>query len=301
MWQVITRHTCHVTSLADTFFIFPSCRQYTSAMKSPRQVLRLLVPHVASDTTALNLFANAIDEDSQKKFMASIWPKITAGWAAAPHESLQPKWFRLFVDQCSVRVASIPKPLAIANSARKAKYNRTRNTKKRFGQSLGFTHRARESKSAQFANIAETTVTAYSHDEAYPPLKHWMYESDKIKKKWKKQLTSGRRPDTRKPYLPMLKVDPNLLEHDIPPHESRKFRGTDGNLVATAYRHFCPNEAVLPTIDNTIQENVAHRRNVRVSTCRFDCYRHSPFAIDGRSWISRPDWIFCWCSQRAKV
>ena len=176
-----------------------------------------LVPHMASDTTALNLFANAINEDSQKKFMASIWPKITAGWAAAPHESLQPKWFRLFVDQCSVRVASIPKPLAIANSVRKAKYNRTRNTKKCFGQRLGFTHHVRKSKSAQFANIAETTVTAYSHDEAYPPLKHWMYESDKIMKKWKKQLTSGRRPDTCKPYLPRLKVDPNLLEHDIPP------------------------------------------------------------------------------------
>ena len=91
-------HASHLSHyLTGRHIFYFSFLQYTSTMKSPRQVLCLLVPHVASDTTVLDIFANPIDEDSQKKFMASIWPKITAGWAAALHESLQPRWFRLFV------------------------------------------------------------------------------------------------------------------------------------------------------------------------------------------------------------
>jgi len=166
-------------------------------MRSPhvKKVLRLLVPHVASGARALRLFANAADKASQTKFITCVWSAINDNWSGAPHELCRVKWFRDFVDRCASEISVIPKSLATAYSARKAKYNSVRNLKKRFSQSLGFTKRTRQSKSADFANIPETVVTTYPKSKAYPPLKHWMYETDAIKRKWKRHLTSGRRPD----------------------------------------------------------------------------------------------------------
>lgn len=234
-----------------------------------KKVLRLLVPHVASDARALRLFTNAIDKPSQSKFTTCIWPVIEGNWSGAPHELCRTNWFRNFVDYCTSQISIIPKSLATACSVRKARYNGARNFKKRFGQSLGFTKRARQTKSTDFANIPETIVTTYSKGEAYPPLKHWMYETDAIKGKWKRHLTSGRRPDTRKPYLPMIKVNPSLIDHDVPPTESRRFRDTNGAFVCGVWRDFCPNEEVLPAVDTIIQEAVSSRKNVRVSISFF--------------------------------
>jgi hypothetical protein len=244
-------------------------------MRSPhvKKVLRLLVPHVASDARALRLLTNAIDKASQTKFITCIWSVIEVNWSGAPHELCHVKWFRDFAEHCASQISIIPKSLATACSVRKAKYNSARNVKKRFGQSLGFTKRARQSKTTDFATIPETIVTTYSKSKAYPPLKHWIYETDAIKGKWKRHLTSGRRPDTRKPYLPMIKVNPSLIDHDVPPTESRRFRDVNGNFVCGVWRDFCPNEEVLPAVDTIIQEAVSNRKNVRVSIS-FAFYNH---------------------------
>jgi len=140
-------------------------------MRSPpvKKVLRLLVPHVASDPRALRLFANAINEASKTKFITCVWSVIDENWSGAPDELCHVKWFRDFVNHCASQISVIPESLATAFSARKAKYNSARNAKKCFGQSLGFTKRAHQSKSADFANIASTTATMYSKSEAYPP------------------------------------------------------------------------------------------------------------------------------------
>lgn len=244
-------------------------------MRSPhvKKILRLLVPHVAADARALRLYTSAVNDASKTKFIACVWSVIHDNWSGPPHELCQINWFRDFVEHCGTQICIIPKSLATAHGARKAKCNSARNVKKRFGQSLGFTKRGHQSQSADFANIPETIVTTYSKSQAYPPLKHWMYETNAIKKKWKQHLTSGRRPDTRKPYLPMIKVNTNLIDHDVLPNESRRFRDRNGTLVCGVYRKFCPNEDVLPVVDSIVQENVSNRKNVRVSIS-FIFYNH---------------------------
>jgi len=72
----------------------------------------------------------------------------------------------------------------------------------------------------------------------------------------------------------MRKVNPSLIDHDVPPHESHRFRGISGEFVCGVWRDFCPNEDVLPVVDTIVQEAVSNRKNVRVSIPFTFCNRH---------------------------
>lgn len=62
----------------------------------------------------------------------------------------------------------------------------------------------------------------------------------------------------------MMKVDPACLDHDIEIGEGSVFFNEKGKLVGIVCRAFCPNEDVLPAVDDTVQEAVCTRRDARV-------------------------------------
>lgn len=239
-------------------------RSHKSRHPGVKKVINLLIAFVAADPHALRLFTQAFDAPGRKAFIAYVKPTIKNSKLCTEKELDKTEWFSAFAGGCKTKGTKIPECIVEANNVRQGNYDFLQTAKKRFSQSLGFTARGRKAAASMFANLKKITLTTYSEDEAYPPLGHWVYETDEIGQRWQAHLTSGPRPDKRKPYLPMVKVDEACLEHDIGINEGGAFFNEKGKLVGIACRKFCPNESVLAPLDDTIQEAVSTRRNARV-------------------------------------
>jgi len=77
---------------------------------------------------------------------------------------------------------------------------------------------------------------------------------------------SGHRADICNPYLPLMKVDPSLLDHDIAVDDSHLFQDSDGEEVCYVFCEFCSNKAVLGSVNNIVEESVDIHHNCQVSS-----------------------------------
>jgi len=180
-------------------------------------------------------------------------------------------WLARLGDACAAPGSNVPDQLKQANDDRQKQLGRRKSSKKRFSQSLGFTARARAASATKIAKLPQTFLKRFTNKKAYPPLKTWVYETPSIGNRWKKHLTSGRRADKRKPYLPMMQVDPKRLACDVGVGESGAFHDAgDGHLFCLVVREFSPNGDVCSAVDKIVREAVSERRNVRV--CRFSFF-----------------------------
>jgi len=196
-------------------------------------------------------------------------------------ELIKQDWLREITNECAQKT-TIPPRVAEANKTRNKKLNNQKLTKRRLSQSLGFTTRSRKNNTARFASVTKTVVATCSSKNAYPPLKTWVYETEAIRNRWKRRLTSGPRADIRNPYLPMMKVDLSRLDHDIPIDDSRILCDSSGEEVCYVFRDFCPNKNVLTAVNDTIEEAVDVRRNCRVSS--FIIVVMQPFLTNDIRW-----------------
>jgi hypothetical protein len=99
---------------------------------------------------------------------------------------------------------------------------------------------------------------------AYPPLGHWVFESEVIQAKWENHITRGPQPDKRKKWLPMMALNPALLAFDVDASESRIFVTKQGELVAIILQDFCTSEEALAWLDAVVLETVGVRKSIRV-------------------------------------
>ena len=229
------------------------------------KAFRRLVEFVCGDERAISLFSHAGTEAGRLAFEAYV-SAVNGSDYCTKGKAKGPDWFALLGAACCRGDSGIPEQLILANDARQKALGRRKSAKKRFSQSLGFTMRARAASAAKFAQIPKSFVKRFGKDDAYPPLKTWVFESSEIGNRWREHLTSGPRPDVRKPYLPMMEVDLSLLAHDVGTEESRVFfNADDGRFVGLVVRNFCANGDVLPYVDEVVREAVSVRRNVRVS------------------------------------
>ncbi|KAF8230741.1 hypothetical protein L208DRAFT_1280486 [Tricholoma matsutake] len=99
---------------------------------------------------------------------------------------------------------------------------------------------------------------------AYPPLGHWVFESEVIRIKWENHITQGPQPDKQKKRLPMMALDPALLAFDVDASESCIFVTKQGELVAIVLWDFCTSEEALMWLDAVVLETVGVRKSIRL-------------------------------------
>jgi hypothetical protein len=100
--------------------------------------------------------------------------------------------------------------------------------------------------------------------ESYPPLGHWVYESDRIGDRWDDHITNGPQADSRQKRYPLMKLDASMLVHDVGPNDSVILM-EGSRLVGLTFRNFCGDPRVVHWVDDVIRECVGAKRSVRVS------------------------------------
>jgi hypothetical protein len=150
-----------------------------------------LLEFIASGDTALSLFKGATDHDGHLSFLACILPFLKNSSSYCEDELAKQDWLREITNACAAKRHTIPRCLVEASKIRLKKADSHKLTKRRLGQSLGFTAHARKTNTARFASATKTTVTTYSDENAYPPPDYWVYETDAIGDRWEEHLTSG--------------------------------------------------------------------------------------------------------------
>ena len=105
--------------------------------------------------------------------------------------------------------------------------------------------------------------------EIYPPLNHWIYESEEIREHWHHHLLHGKQPDTRLRRHPLLLLEESQLKLDIAGDRSPIIRGgATGEIVAMVYRNFMPRQyhSILEWINSTILSSIDRKRSAQVSS-----------------------------------
>jgi hypothetical protein len=107
--------------------------------------------------------------------------------------------------------------------------------------------------------------------ESYPPLGHWVYESDRIGDRWHDHIMYGPLHDKRQKRCPLMKLDASMLVHDVGPNDSVILM--DGSqLVGLTFRNFCGDPRVVHWVDEVIRECVGAKKSIRVSQLVFKDY-----------------------------
>jgi hypothetical protein len=104
----------------------------------------------------------------------------------------------------------------------------------------------------------------------YPPPGFWLFESEAIRKKWKYALEEGKQADSRKPRMPMLRLDMKKIHHNVRFDESKIYTNSSGEVIAIIIRDFCPHAGLVSWGDDAVKESVPLHRSCRVSV-PFNC------------------------------
>jgi hypothetical protein len=212
----------------------------------------------AADADALQQLKNCITPTEQQALTSEkLVPLIPKQFRS---DIVETRLFRDFLTWCHEPVLRPPSPLTDAVHQRAKLKKALRKDKRDFIDGACLNWSANE-KQEYLSTIPRHDVKQPA--EPYPPLGHWMYESDHIRDLWEDHIMHGPQPDKRKKRLPMLRFDPSKLSLDIPWHESGLIY-VGGTLRAVVLRDFCPSKEACEWVDNTIGETTACRSSIRV-------------------------------------
>jgi hypothetical protein len=217
-----------------------------------------LLRDVAADNRALELLSDSTTPESQIKFADTLLTLIPPALA---NNLEKPALFRSFLGWSKDQSLSCPENLKAAIAMRENHKMKQRKVKRNYIDRLGLNWE-RPKREEYLARIPTTTVSQL--DAPYPPLGHWIFESDEIKKKWQHWILEAPQADSRKKRLPMLKLDPHMLVHDIDDKTSMIFQKEDGGLAGLVIRDFCPDGETLKWLDTVIEGAAGVRKNIRV-------------------------------------
>ena len=232
----------------------------STSIRSPRFRSQLL-RQIAANKVALELLADSgAVQESQTAFENILLSLIAGNITASQKQNI----LSIFLSWCNDRTLDCPEEVKEAIRMRADHKMRQRKTKRNFIARAGLNWGQAE-RNEYLSHIPTTTVAELS--EPYPPLSHWVYESDEIKEKWQHWITKGRQADARKKRLPMLQLDPSRLTQDIDADSSMIFLDNRGHLAGLVIRKFCGDDDVLDWLDRIIEGAVGNRKSIRVCLC----------------------------------
>jgi hypothetical protein len=229
----------------------------TNLLRSPRDI-KILLNDAASDPAALQLLEDSITPFGQARFQAKLMSLIPEHFHSGIDKS---NITRCFLSWCEKPELNCPANLKVAACKCRGRKIDFRKEKLDFISKAGLNW-AKEQKDKYIADIPVVVVEPLA--ESYPPLGHWVYESQEIYAKWHEDLCIGKQPDKRIPRRPLLRLDPAMLAGDILTDESAIFREPSGELAGLVIRDFCPDDPALKWSDEAIKEAVDERRSIRV-------------------------------------
>lgn len=217
-----------------------------------------LLSDVAADAAAVRLLEASATPEIQAEFEAKLFSHIPPHFQSQITKSAL---FRNFLSWCNNSKVECPPILRRAIARRKLRKENHRTLKRDFVTIAGLNWSAM--RRDQFLSTIPI-FTVKPLDAPYPPLGHWVYESESIRAKWAYHITKGPQPDKRKKRLPMMALDPALLAFDVDATESRIFTTESGELAGIVLRDFCLDEAALAWLDQVVLEAVGVRKSIRV-------------------------------------
>jgi hypothetical protein len=213
---------------------------------------------VAASKVVLQLLAESAAPESQTAFEDKLLSLIPPSL----HNDIEKRnLFRNFLSWCGDQSLACPAELKEAIGNRANLRMRQRKAKRSFIGRVGLNWE-RERREQYLSGIPTTTVLEL--DAPYPPLGHWVFESDEIKEKWQYWISKAPLADVRKKRLPMLRLDPSKLVHDIGASTSMIFQKEGGGLAGLVLRNFCPDDDALAWLDGVIERAVDTRKSIRV-------------------------------------
>lgn len=118
-------------------------------------------------------------------------PTLKSCSSYSKNELIRPNWLCEIAGESATKKTTIPLCIIEANKTCNKQLNDHKLIKRRLSQSLGFMTQACKINTARFASTTETAVKTYSGENAYLPLKMWVYKMEAIRNQWKCWLTSG--------------------------------------------------------------------------------------------------------------
>ena len=99
----------------------------------------------------------------------------------------------------------------------------------------------------------------------YPPVQHWVVETNEIAELWHPHCVDGRLHDKRGKHYPLFQVDEQELVIARADQSVLFVDKDSGELVAFVIRDWCPEVGVLESISATVHGAAAYKKNARVS------------------------------------
>jgi hypothetical protein len=167
---------------------------------------------------------------------------------------------RKFLNWCQ-RAPALPLTLQTAISASKSAAIRHRREKRTIIRSGNL-----NSKNLGKNDILEKIPMKIIREprSPYPPPLHWVYESKRIKNRWKRWIQEEKQADSRLPRRAMAKLDPKKIRHNVLAHESIGFADKKGRIICIVIRNFCPDDRIISWGDGIVKESVPLHRSIRV-------------------------------------
>lgn len=224
-------------------------------MSQPRSLHRDTTIHlVASDSFALDCLRGGKD----KEFIARL--RELAAAKGIPCTLDDEGGTRNFASWCNDN-RKVPSVLPDLLREWRAAHRKYRRAKDCFIRRLGLNSKKFQ-RGAYLSAIPTKVVVPLA--KAYPPLGHIILEMSSASQKWVKYFHHDRQPDRRKRRLPIHKLQPAKLAHDVCPEESAIFTDDSGRIVGMVIRNFCPDNATVQWAESVVADAMPHHKNIRM-------------------------------------
>ncbi|TBU36019.1 hypothetical protein BD309DRAFT_985242 [Dichomitus squalens] len=98
----------------------------------------------------------------------------------------------------------------------------------------------------------------------YPPLQHWVVESDEIAELWHAHCVDGKLHDKRGKHYPLFRVDETELVIARADQSVLFINKDSRELVTFVIRNWCPEAGIVDSVNAVVHNAAAYKKNVRV-------------------------------------
>lgn len=257
-----------------------------------------LSARISTDKVALSLLARSADPRPRADFVEILSRHFATLESAVQFGDI----FAEFLGWCGDACNSPGSAIHTAMEERKDGYDKRRLRHRDMVRTLRLQRWSNEQK-VEFLKKTTREIHVSPLKQAYPPYKHWVYESKTIERRWRRHIEEGAQPDKRQPRLPLHHEDVSRLSHIIGEDDSVTIRDAHtGEIVAVVIRNFCEDEEILSWANGVVEDVIGLKKSVRVSSTHFINAAGAELRpVERRPWQVGHRWLYRWFPQPASV